>query len=83
MTNLPPLPLTTSGARARAAATLAARAQCPAITAYRMVEIVDAVSAAVLRTTGADDPIARDVLTMLWEQPHAPRLTPDAHDAAR
>ena len=65
MTNLPPLPLTTSGERARAAAMLAAALHCQAMTAYRMVEIVDAVSAAVLRTAGADDPIARAVLSKL------------------
>jgi hypothetical protein len=58
--------LTTSGERALAAAMLAAALQCQAVTAYQMVEIVDAVSAAVLRTAGADDPTARDVLSKLW-----------------
>jgi hypothetical protein len=51
---------------------LAAALHCQAMTAYRMVEVVDAVSVAVLRTAGADDPTARDVLATLWEQFRAP-----------
>jgi len=77
MTNLPPVPLTRSGDRARAAAILAAAARITAVEAFRLMDTVDAVAAAVLTTAGLDETTTRRVLTVLWQQP-----TP-THNAAR
>jgi hypothetical protein len=77
MSNLPPVPLTRSGDRARAAAIVAAAARITSVEAFRLMETVDAVAAAVLTTAGLDETTTRRVLTVLWQQP-----TP-AHNAAR
>ena len=69
MTNLPPVPLTTSGDRARAAAIVAATAPITAVEAFRLMDTVDAVAAVVLTTAGLDQTTTRRVLTVLWQRP--------------
>jgi hypothetical protein len=69
MTNLPPVPLTRSGDRARAASIVAAAARITAVEAFRLMDTVDAVAAAVLTTAGLDEATTRRVLTVLWQQP--------------
>ena len=69
MTNLPPVPLTRSGDRARAAAIVAAAAHITPVEAFRLMDTVDAVAAAVLTTAGLDETTTRRVLTVLWQQP--------------
>src|SRR4051812_31749244 len=69
MTNLPPVPLTRSGDRARAAAIVAAAARITPVEAFRLMDTVDAVAAAVLTTAGLDETTTRRVLTVLWQQP--------------
>ena len=69
MSNLPPVPLTRSGDRARAAAIVAAAARITSVEAFRLMETVDAVAAAVLTTAGLDETTTRRVLTVLWQQP--------------
>jgi hypothetical protein len=54
MTNLPPVPLTRSGDRARAASIVVAAARITAVEAFRLMDTVDAVAAAVLTTAGLD-----------------------------
>lgn len=69
MTNVPPVPLTRTADRARAAAIIAGVLHCTPIRSFTLVETVDAVSAAVLRTAGLDDTTIRAVLAALWEHP--------------
>jgi hypothetical protein len=69
MTNLPPVPLTRSGDRARAAAIVAAAARITPVEAFRLMDTVDAVAAAVLTTAGLDETTTRRVLTALWQRP--------------
>ena len=69
MTNLPPLPLTTTAQRARAAAMLSSALDCQTSTAFALIETVDAVSAAVLHTASVHSSAARGVLAVLWDQP--------------
>ena len=69
MTNLPPVPLTRSGDRARAASIVAADTGITVVEAFRLMDTVDAVTAAVLTTAGLDETTTRRVLTALWQQP--------------
>lgn len=69
MTNVPPVPLTRSGERARAAGIIAAAARITSIEAFRLVDTVDAIAAAALAAAGLDEKTARRVLTTLWEPP--------------
>src|SRR5829696_5449688 len=69
MTNVPPVPLTRSGERARAAGIIAAAARITSIEAFRLVDIVDAIAAAALAAAGLDEKTTRRVLTTLWEPP--------------
>lgn len=69
MTNVPSVPLTRTADRARAAAIVAGALHVTPIRSFTLVETVDAVSAAVLRTAGLDDTTIRAVLAALWEHP--------------
>lgn len=69
MSNVPPVPLTRTGDRARAAAIVAGVLHCTPTRSFTLVETVDATSAAVLRTAGLDDTTSRAVLAALWEHP--------------
>jgi hypothetical protein len=66
MTNVVPVPLTRTSDRARAAALVTEALRCNAIEAFRLVEIVDAVSAAVLRAAGLEEAAMRSILAALW-----------------
>jgi len=68
----PPTPLTPSARRALAAAMITAESALPGLCSAVAADIIDAVSAAVLRSAGVTDPIAaRAVLHSLWSE--APR----------
>ena len=69
MSNVPPVPLTRTADRARAAAIVAGALHRTPVQSFTLVETVDAVCAAVLRTAGLDDTTIRAVLAALWEHP--------------
>jgi transcriptional regulator with XRE-family HTH domain len=67
--NVPPLLLTRSAERARAAAVIMNALHSTDTQAFTLVDTLDAASAAVLRTAGLDDNTIRVVLAALWEHP--------------
>lgn len=60
------LPLTALTRRADAAAVVRRGSALPAACAMMAAELVDALSAAVLRTAGCTDEQAREALAALW-----------------
>ena len=81
MTNLPPVPLTRSGHRARAAAIVAAAARITPVEAFRLMDTVDAVAAAVLtdRRAGRDDHPPGADRPVAAADPHSTRPTRPVH----
>jgi DNA-binding XRE family transcriptional regulator len=78
------LPLTQTSARARAAALIGAALETTPVAAFAVADTLDAVSAAVLRTTGLDDDeTIRLVLATLWERPIPHGGTPPSPPALR
>ena len=61
-----PIPLTPSGRRAQAAATLHTATALPELTCVALADALDAICAALLRSAGCDDDAARAVLGDLW-----------------
>ena len=68
MTTIPPQPLTTTGRRAEVAGVMARHVVFP-ISAMFVAELLDAVSAALLRTAGLPDEAARAALDTMWRLP--------------
>jgi hypothetical protein len=67
----PIVPLSTSAVRARAAAALnAATDEVDPLMAVTLADILDAVSAGVLRAAGLEDDQAKVVLSLLWDARH-------------
>ena len=63
----PIVPLSISALRARAAAAInAATDEVDPLTAATLADVLDAVSAGVLRAAGLEDDEARVVLSLLW-----------------
>jgi hypothetical protein len=81
VTNLPPLPFTTTGQRARAGAVIAGALDRPSIDASALMETIDLLSAAVLSAAGVDEATARIALAALWE--HPTRSSPAAEPRRR
>ena len=69
MSNLPPPPLTTAAQRSRATAILTGAQLRPAAASAALIETLDLICAAVVRTAGVDTATARMALAALWEHP--------------
>lgn len=61
--------LSLATARARAQAVLESAHPCVGADAFTVVSALESVSAALLRSAGVDDATAREVLSVLWNQP--------------
>src|SRR5215217_2061107 len=71
-----PAPLSLVRERERAAAVLGSARHFPAVDAVTLIDALDAVCAALLRSAGLSDPAARAVLAALWDDP-VPSATSD------
>ncbi len=65
--SLPPAPLTTASRRAEVASMLSHRVVFPIHPTF-VVELLDALNGAVLRTAGLTDPAALSVLAAMWRE---------------
>jgi transcriptional regulator with XRE-family HTH domain len=62
--------LTRTAERSRAAVLITGALRNSSTDAYALVDTLDAVTGAVLRTAGLDDATSRLVLAAMWEHPH-------------
>jgi len=65
---VPPTHLSNTARRALAASAIRTATDLPALCAQLVADELDGVSATVLRGTGLDDPAARAILLVLWDQ---------------
>ncbi len=68
MSTLPPTAPLTSPRRRTQTAAVIRRTVLQPVSALLIVEIIDNVSAAVLRAAGVDDDTARQALALLWSE---------------